>query len=86
LQVNGVKKSLIISINPTLTPKAAIMIRTADGYSIYKGIDPDYEFHLKPDPTTSSICEIRLFRLDKGLEIRYDTRLPKKDELIVRGV
>ena len=60
-----------ISIEPTLSPKKAYLVRQ-DGYTLYyRGIDPDYRFELECWADNGTIKRLSVFRDDIGVEYRY---------------
>lgn len=63
--------NVIISIEPTLSPKKAHLTRQ-DGFTLYYvGEDPDYEFVLECWPDNGTIKRLSVFRHDLGVEYRY---------------
>lgn len=64
-------QELILSIQPSLSPKKAFLYKE-EGFSLfYRGADPDYKFIVECWPDNGTIRSLSVFRLDTGVEYRY---------------
>lgn len=63
--------NVVISIEPSLSPKRARLTRQV-GYTLYyQGEDPSFKFELECWPDNGTIKRLSVFRVDTGVEYRY---------------
>ena len=71
LEYDFTGRRVLVSIIPTLTPKAATLYKDSNNVLYYRGDDPDYRFELETWPDNNTIKRLSVIREDRDLEIQY---------------
>lgn len=72
ININKVKDSeeIIVSIEPSLSPKKGFLKESSDNKEVYNGYDPDFRFHIFYDDF-GEIEKFILERIDRNLKLQY---------------
>lgn len=63
--------NVVISIEPTLSPKRARLVSQNGFTLLYQGDDPSFRFEVECWPDNGTIKRLSVFRMDTGVEYRY---------------
>lgn len=71
LEYDFTGRRLVLSVVPTLTPKAATLYQDRNNILYYRGDDPIYRFEIETWPDNNTIKRLSVIREDIDLEIQY---------------